>query len=191
MKPLIIALTLVLLSGCRTLLPSGIEQDTARWKSYEQVEEVFNLIDYNSTTVNDLSTLGIDFKNTPNVRKLTYLDVMERFKLDSSIFNGVSLPPGIEAALNNHDKCIAYEVEISNTRRARTGKFWKDLLGFEQITKTTGWSFKALIVIDGDTVMYVLHSGKPKIERTVRNKKPLGPFQSIDGGQILDAIDGL
>ncbi len=77
MKPLIIALTLVLLSGCRTLLPSGIEQDTARWKSYEQVEEVFNLIDYNSTTVNDLSALGIDFKNTPNVRKLTYLDVME------------------------------------------------------------------------------------------------------------------
>jgi hypothetical protein len=179
------------MSGCRTLLPSGVEQDTGQWHAYAQVEETFNLIESNSTTIADMSALGIDFRTTPNITKLTYLDVMERFKLDSTIFNGVALPPGIESALNNHDRCIAYEIIINNTRKTRTGGFWKDLLGFEQITKTTGWSFNALVVIDGDVVVYVLHSGKPKIERTVRNKKPLGPFQSIDGVQILDAIDGL
>ena len=184
-------LLLCLCSGCRTLLPSGIEQDTTHWRSYEQIEDTFSLIEANSTTLEDLSALGIDFKTTPNITKLTYLDVMERFKLDSTIFSGVKLPPGVEAALNNHDKCFAYEIVIGTTRRARVGSFWKDVLGFEQITKTTGWAFKALVVIDGNIVMYVLHSGQPKIERTLRNKKPLGPLQSLDGGTLIDAVNNL
>ena len=190
MKYIIIATCLVLLSGCKTLLPSGKEIGNSKWRSYDHVSRVFNSIENNNTTISDLAVLGVNMKTAPNVNRLTYLDVMARFNLDSTVFSGVTLPPGIENALNNHERCTAYEINISNTTRERVGSFWKDLLGFEQVTKTTGWVFKALIVLDGDVVIYVLHSGTPKMEQTIRNKKPLGPFQSIDGGQILEAIDG-
>ena len=79
---------------------------------------------------------------------------------------------------------------VDATVSKRTGAFWKDILGFEQVSRQTGWSFQALIVMVDDTVVYVLHSGSPKIDKMKTNKKPLGPFQSIDGGTIINAVEG-
>ena len=66
---------------------------------------------------------------------------MERFKLDSTLFSDIKRPPGVEAALNNHDRCIAYEIVIGSTGGVCVGSFWKDMLGLEQVAKTTGWIF--------------------------------------------------
>jgi hypothetical protein len=184
-------LLLAFCTGCSTLLPSGTDQASSKWKTYQQAENTINKIVPNKTTATDLKRLGIDFKKTPNLKKLTYLDVMETFKLDSTVFNNLKLPPGIEEALNKHDKCKAYELSLNVTTSKRVGSFWKDILGFHQISKQTGWSFKALIVLVDDTVIYVLHSGSPKIDKVQSTKKPLGPFQSIDAGTIIDAVDGL
>jgi hypothetical protein len=180
-------LVLSFCSGCKTLLPSGQETSTATWKTYAEAEQTFKRIIPSKTTKGELEALGIDFNKTPNLKSLTYLDVMERFKLDSTVFNKLKLPPGIEGALNKHEKCLAYELNLEYVDKRRVGGFWKDLLAFEQVTQRKGWAFNALIVMVDDTVIYVLYSGSPKINTRESNKQPLGPFQGIDAGAILDA----
>jgi len=188
---ILVALGVLLLSSCKTLLPSAQEGTTIPWSSYNQMEQVINKIIPNKTTREDLRKLGIDFKSTPNLKTLTYLDVMERFKLDSTLFNSIKLPPGIEDALNQHEKCKAYELVISQTSKKRIGSFWKDMLSFKQVTHSTGWSFSALIILVDDTVVYVLHSGSPVLDKIETNKQPLGPFQGIDAGAIMNAAGDL
>lgn len=177
-------------SGCKTLLPSGQETSGGPWDSYGHTENTIKKIIPNKTTIKDLLTLGIDPKKTPNLKTLTYLDVMERFKLDSTLFNSIKLPPGIEEALNQHDKCKAYELTLNQTVKKRIGSFWKDILAFEQVTHSTGWSFQALIVMVDETVVYVLYSGSPILDKKSSNKQPLGPFQNIDAGTLMDAAEG-
>ena len=179
-------LFLTFCSGCQTLLPSGQESSNGNWKTYSHAEETFKKIIPNKTTTSDLSKLGIHFNKTPNLRTLTYLDVMERFKLDSTVFNNIKLPPGMKEALEQHEKCKGYELTMESTNAKRVGSFWKDILGFKQTTQRTGWAFQALIVMVDDTVVYVLHSGSPKINKRESNKQPLGPLQGIDAGTLID-----
>ena len=179
-------LFLALCSGCRTLLPSGHESSNGNWKTYSHAEETFKKIIPNKTTTFDLTKLGIHFNKTPNLRTLTYLDVMERFKLDSTVFNGIKLPPGMKEALEKHEKCKGYELTVEFIKAERVGGFWKDILGFEQTTQRAGWAFQALIVMVDDTVVYVLHSGSPKINKRESSKQPLGPLQGIDAGTLID-----
>ena len=96
---LLFLLLLAFCSGCKTLLPSGQETSNGIWKNYAQVENTFKKIVPNKTTTADLSRLGIHFSRTPNLRVLTYLDVMEIFKLDSTIFNNIKLPKISDSAL--------------------------------------------------------------------------------------------
>ena len=184
-------LLLMVCSGCNTLLPSGENKASGKWRTYQQAETVFTKIIPNTTTTDDLKQLGLDFKTTPNLKKLTYLDVMVRFNLDSSVFMEIKLPPGIKGALNKHDRCIGYELSLKSNLNKRIGGFWKDILGFHQITRSTGWEFIGLIVLVDDVVVYVLTSGSPKVESMNSEKSPLGPFQNINGGDIIQAIEGL
>ena len=178
-------------AGCKTLLPSGEQGSLAPWDSYSQAESIFKKITPNKTTIEGLRELGIDFHKTPNLKTLTYLDVMERFKLDSTLLNSIKLPDGIQEALNQHEKCKAYELTIHQTNKQRVGNFWKDLLAFEQITRSTGWEFQGLIIMVNETVVYVLYSGSPILDKIESNKQPLGPFQGIDAGTIMDAASEL
>lgn len=184
-------LLLMFCSGCNTLLPSGENKAIGKWRTYQQAEAVFTKIVPHKTTTNDLKVLGLDFRTTPNLKKLTYLDVMVRFNLDSSVFMEIKLPPGVKGALNKHNRCIGYELSLKSNSNKRTGGFWKDILGFQQITRTTGWRFTGLIVLVDDVVVYVLTSGSPKVESMNSEKSPLGPFQNINGGDIIQAIEGL
>jgi hypothetical protein len=188
---LLFLLLLAFCSGCKTLLPSGQETSNGIWKSFSQVENTFKKIIPHKTTTADLSKLGIHFSITPNLRTLTYLDVMEIFKLDSTVFNNIKLPPGMKGALEKHEKCRGYELKINHISKKRVGSFWKDILAFEQVTQSAGWSFKALIVMVDEVVVYVLYSGSPILDKIETNKQPLGPFQNIDAGTIMDAASDL
>ena len=59
------------------------------------------------------------------------------------------------------------------------------------MTRTQGWEFTGLLIMVGDQVVYVLTSGAPKIENVKSKKKPLGPFQNISSGDVIEAVDGL
>ena len=86
-------------SGCQSLLPTQQIYTETTYKSYTEVEDIVNKIDVGKTTYSDLVNLGLDLENIPNVKKLTYLDIMERFKLDSpsryTLFNKIELPSGV------------------------------------------------------------------------------------------------
>jgi hypothetical protein len=179
-------LFLAFCSGCKTLLPSGQESSNGNWKTYSHAEATFKKIVPHKTTTSDLVELGIHFNETPNLRTLTYLDVMERFKLDSTIFNNIKLPPGMKEALEQHEKCKGYELTVEHINKKRIGSFLKDVFAFEQTTQRTGWEFQGLIVMVDNTVVYVLYSGSPKINKRESNKQPLGPFQGLDAGALIN-----
>ena len=44
---------------------------------------------------------------------------------------------------------------------------------------TTGWTFRAMILFVGDTVVYALGSGQPNINEVRSSHNPLGPLQGI------------
>lgn len=190
-RGILIAILVVCVSSCKTLLPEGGQRGVSKWASYQAAESTFSQIKPSITTVVELKGLGINLKTTPNLKKLTYLDVMSRFNLDSSVFNNVKLPEGVKEALNRHNNCVGYEMTISSYTNKRVGSFWKDVLGFQQVTQTRGWEFTGLLIVVDDIVVYVLTSGEARVEKVNTESKPLGPFQNISGGDLMGIAEKL
>lgn len=178
-------------TSCKTLLPGGGNVSTSEWLSYQQAEQTFAKIIPDITTDKDLELMGINFKTTPNLKKLTYLDIMSKFNLDDSVFSDINLPKGVQAALNKHADCFGYELTLKSHTSKRVGSFWKDILGFQQTTKVRGWDFTGLIIMVDGVVVYVLTSGSPNTEHIKTEKNPLGPFQNINGGEIISIAEDL
>jgi len=187
----ILLVSLMWTTSCKTLLPGDEHRAISSWQSYQHAENTFNQIQPGTTTSSELQVLGLNFRETPNLKKLTYLDLMARFNLDDSVFSDIKLPKGVQEALNKHHHCSGLELNLKSHYNKRIGSFWKDVLGFQQVTKTHGWEFTGLIVIVDDIVVYVLTSGSPKIENIRTDKKPLGPFQRISGGDIISIAEDL
>ena len=188
---ILLVMMLSCMTSCKTLLPGDEHRAISSWQSYQQAENTFNQIEAGVTTIADLQALGLNFRITPNLKKLTYLDLMARFNLDDSVFSDIKLPKGVQEALNKHHHCSGLELNLKSHHNRRVGTFWKDILGFQQITKTHGWEFTGLIVIVDGVAVYVLTSGSPKIENIRTDKKPLGPFQRISGGDIISIAEDL
>jgi len=134
-------------------------------------------------------------ENIPNVKKLTYLDVMSKFKLDSpsrfTLFNKIELPSGVLKTLAAREGGLAYEINLERLKNKREGSVFLDMLNFRKTVHTTGWNISVLILIVEDTVEYVLYSGEKNIDRLEKEKNPLGPFQGFDGGDIIGAASEL
>lgn len=123
--------------------------------------------------------MGFDPYTVPNVRILTYLDIIERFLPNASVTKE-DLHQAIRACLDNKDGCSAYELNLAVEKKERYGNVAADVFGFKRKTKITGWNFKALIVMQNNVVVYKLRSGEPALEGYEKTVKPLGPFQELD-----------
>jgi hypothetical protein len=193
--PIILTLTglLLLTGGCATqsLLPTRGVYTESLYDTYNEVEVVVNEIVVGKTSYSDLVKLGLDLENIPNVKRLTYLDVMSKFKLDSpsrfTLFNKIELPAGVLKMLASRENGLAYEINLERLKNKREGSVLLDMLNFRKIVHTTGWKISVLILIVDDTVEYVLYSGEKNIDRLEKEKNPLGPFQGFDGGDIIGA----
>lgn len=166
-------------TGCATLLPSSRLAIQSPWHSYDDAKISFDKIIPHKTTAKELRTLGFDPFSTPNIRILTYLDIMNRFMPNPSI-KKEDLDEGIQACINAKSNCKAYEFEPKIIRKKRHGNFWLDLFNFKRETEETGWKFEALIVLIDDVVVYKLSGGSPIIEENRETKNPLGPLQNVD-----------
>tara|TARA_B100001093_G_scaffold354693_1_gene339230 strand:- start:9702 stop:10307 length:606 start_codon:yes stop_codon:yes gene_type:complete len=179
--------------GCATqsFLPTQGVYTESSFETYTQVEGVVNNIVVGKTKYSDLVRVGLDLENIPNVKRLTYLDVMSRFKLDSpsryTIFNDIELPKGVLKTLEAREKGLAYEINLERIKNQREGSLVLDILNFRKNVHITGWNISVLILVVDDTVEYVLYSGEKNIDRFEREKNPLGPFQGFDGGDIVGA----
>lgn len=179
--------------GCTTqsLLPTQGVYTESSFETYTQVEGVVDKIVVGETKYSDLVKLGLDLENIPNVKRLTYLDVMSKFKLDSpsrfTLFNKIELPSGVLKMLAAKEEGRAYEINLERIRNQREGSLFLDILNFRKTVHTTGWQISVLILIVDDTVEYVLYSGEKNINKIEKERNPLGPFQGFDGGDIVGA----
>lgn len=176
---LILTMTAVLLSsGCRTFLQSSHTSTKTSWTNYTQAQAAFDKVKPSQTKMADLKALGFD-PASPNMKILTYVDVMQRF-LPTPAITKADLDPNVRECIEARDGCQALELELDEIKGKHIGNIWLDVFGFRRVNHETGWCFKALLLIKNDVVVYKLSSGQPVVDRTEKTVKPLGPFQELD-----------
>ncbi|MCP3873232.1 MAG: hypothetical protein GY699_08785, partial [Desulfobacteraceae bacterium] len=73
-------------TGCSGgLLPSIKQTTKSPWQHFEEAKRSFDLIVPHKTTSEDLKRIGFDPFETPNVKLITYLELLERFMPNQSI----------------------------------------------------------------------------------------------------------
>lgn len=172
---------MVFLFGCSTsvLLPSTKETVRSPWGNFEEAKNAFDQITPYETTYDQIKQLGFDPFTTPNIQILNYLDIMSRF-MPNQVIEKEDLDEGIQECIEMKTKCRAFEIEVENTDRDRFGNALLDIFNFRRKTKTSGWGFKAIIVMNNGLTIYKLWGGKPNIDYTSDKKNPLGPLQGSE-----------
>lgn len=166
-------------TGCKSLFSSSAQRARTPWQNFDEAQIAFDKVVPHKTTVEELKGLGFDPNTTPNIKILTYLDLIQRFIPNSSI-SIEDLQADVRACIESKDCCHAYEMELDMTDSKRYGNLALDVFGFNRKTKTTGWRFKALVIVKDDVVAYKIRSGEPNVDRLERRTKPLGPLQELD-----------
>jgi hypothetical protein len=167
----------VALAGCAELLPQARNEVASNWGSYEEAKAAIEALQPYRATAADLRAAGIDPYLSPNVRELTYSDVVLRFPISGSA-HWEKLDRGLRECLEAGKSCRGYSIASSYVYRQRSGNFWLDALNFTRQTDVTGWNFNALILLVDDRVVYTLHGGQPLIREFEQTKQPLGPLQN-------------
>ncbi|OUR85481.1 hypothetical protein A9Q85_07935 [Cycloclasticus sp. 44_32_T64] len=177
----------LLLSACGSPLPRTEEITKSPWDSFNAVMSAYDQVILKQTTVKELKKLGFDPYSTPNVKILSYLDVIRKFMPTNSV-KLEHLPVSVRDCLAKQEACIAYEAHPGIIKRKRVGGMFKDLLGFKRKTLETGWRFDALIVLDNGVAVYKIWSGVPFMDSEKSRKNPLGPLQGSGGSLTRDAL---
>ncbi|MBS1147339.1 MAG: hypothetical protein H6R08_1515 [Proteobacteria bacterium] len=166
------------LAGCSSLLPSSDAVLEGQWNSFEDAQRTFDKIIPYQTTVEDLKTLGLDARTTPNITLLNYSDVLQRF-IPSPSINSEELDSGVSDCLKAKMACRGYEIDQRSIKRNRYGNFWVDWLNFKRKVDVTGWHFRGMVLIKDELVVYKLVGGQPMIHELEKSDNPLGPFQGV------------
>jgi hypothetical protein len=175
----LLAALVSLTTGCKALFPTEDKQTKSQWQSFDEAQLAFERILPHQTTLEDLKELGFDPVSSPNVRLLTYLDLIEKFMPNISITKE-DLPKDVRECIEAKDCCRAYELDLDVSHSKRYGNIAADMFGFNKKTRITGWNFNALVVIRNDLVIYKIRSGQPQVNRLEKKTKPLGPLQELD-----------
>ena len=170
------------------MLPSEDRRPRTPWTNFNDAEAAFAKIIPHKTTVADLKDLGFDPHTTPNVKILTYLEIINRFIPNNSI-RLEDLQPDVRACIESKDCCHAYEMNLEITRNNRYGSVVLDVFGFKKKSHITGWSYRALIIVKDDVVSYKLRAGEPNVNKYEKKVKPLGPFQELES--VIWKIPGM
>lgn len=180
----LIAVGMILLtSGCKSLFPSKTSVIESRWKSYATVEADFAKITPHFTTTNDLRILGFYPSASPNVKVLTYVDIIQLFMPNPGI-RLKDLAPGVRECIEGREQSWAYQIDLETVDSHRYGSLFLDVLGFKRKTHEDGWSFKGLVLIKDGVITYKLSSGEPQVSRNDTVNHPLGPFQELEGSAL-------
>ena len=174
--------SLLFFGGCGSMLPEGQLETKTPWDSYAAGQDMFARIAPGKTTLNDLKSLGVDPDKTANVATLGHADLLRRLVAASS-FDITRVDPALQVCVSGANSCLAYEIVQTHTDRKRIGGFWGDFFNFRRQVDVTGWQFDALIVVNGDLVIYKLWSGNPNIHQLEDDRNPLGPLQGMGSGK--------
>lgn len=178
MNIFVLLMIVVALTGCASMLPSSKQDDSNRWRDFEEVKKNYDQIIPYSTNMDAVRKLGFDPFKTPNTQILNYSQVV-RAVLPSPIQEQTTIPQGIIHCMKAQEGCVGYLVEPSRINRKRVGNFVLDFMNFKRDTQTTGWKFAALFVVIENQVVYKQWSGSPQIEQNELRSNPLGPLQGV------------
>ncbi len=159
------------------MLPSARQTTISPWNSFDDAKSAFDKINPYTTSIDEMRSLGFDPFTTPNIKILTYVDIMNRFLPNPSI-KKEDLDEGIQSCIQAKANCKAYEFFPQNLKSKRYGNVLLDLFNFHRKTKESGWKFQALIILIDSTVAYKLWGGDPIIDQYRETKNPLGPLQN-------------
>ncbi|SEH07056.1 hypothetical protein [Candidatus Venteria ishoeyi] len=175
-------LLILTLSACSSiLLPSKITVSQSPWQSFDEAKTSFDRIIPGKTSVQELEKMGFDPFKTPNIKRLTYLEVIERFMPHQSMqVNDLDKP--LQVCISARKNCYAYQISPVVSHEQRYGNVMLDVFNFRRRNRKEGWRFMALIVVNNDKVAYKLWGGEPHTLVLEDHKKPLGPFQDIKSG---------
>lgn len=169
----------IMASGCAGMLPSVEKTTKSPWQYFEDAKRDFDKIIPEKSTSEDLKRLGFDPFETPNVKLVTYLDLLKVFLPNDSI-RMTDIDPGVQSCLKARDACQGYEVSPKVLNSKRYGNVFLDLLNFRRKKITRGWKFSALIVLKEELVVHKVWGGEPNISELEDKRNPLGPLQNID-----------
>jgi hypothetical protein len=167
-----------IMTGCSNLLPTVEQATVSPWNSYEEAQQSFDKIILGKTTSEELKGLGFDPFTNPNIKLLNYLEVTRIFIPNESI-RLADLHSDIRICLKAKIACQGYEISPRALNIERYGNVALDVLNFRRKTRTTGWKFQGLIILNKDLVVYKLKGGQPNILELEDNENPLGPLQNI------------
>lgn len=176
LRPSLLALACVALAGCSSLLPRGASDTPSPFETFAQAQAAAERIAPFTTKLTELKGIGFDYESGTNVTAIPYPDVLARL----APYSGVpmdTLDPGIQKCIAARNACKGWLFHFGRLDRKREGGFWGDFFNMRRVTKTTGWSFDALIVASDGTVLFRNMGGQPNIDRVDRQLNPLGPLQ--------------
>ena len=175
-KRMVALISLLLISGCSSLLPRSATVSNSPWQSYKDAKETFEKIIPGRTTVTELRDMSMDPELNPNMTILNYSDVLRRFVV-SPTMQASDLDAGVRECLAAKSVCSGYEIDQRAMHRVRDGNFFADMTNFHRSTNITGWRFTGLILVKDGVVVYKLTGGQPSIQEREESSNPLGPLQ--------------
>ncbi|MGH8528338.1 MAG: hypothetical protein ACRETN_00640 [Nevskiales bacterium] len=167
-----------LLGGCAFLLPKSDTTTESPFNEFPGVQLGFEKVVAGKTKLSELSALGFDPVKTPNIRRLTYPELMVVFLPNPSL-RLQDVDPAVRRCFAKRDDCYGLQLRPEEVHNKRVGNAFLDIFGFRRETHTTGWYFQALFVVQGETVVYKLWSGETNVFKTQLERNPLGPLQNV------------
>jgi hypothetical protein len=169
----------LLMAGCKSLFPTTGNTTDSRWKNFEDIESAFAKVTPQCTGTNELIAFGFHPTASPNVKILTYVDIINYFMPNPGI-RKEDLDAAVRACIDAKEHSHAYLLDFRDIQMRRHGNLFLDVFGFKRRTHETGWQFRGLILMTNGTVVYKLSSGEPQVSRHEQRTRPLGPLQEVD-----------
>lgn len=162
-------------NGGSAFLPSS-ESTASCWETYDEA-----MVNYKNIKVGmvekSLKDYGI-YDGGVNIRVLNWLSVYNMLPEDA--VRRRTIDKGILDFIDAGDsRAKAFQINVLFEQSYREGSVFLDLFAFKRRTHTTGYEFNGLILLVDDKVSYVLRPIGGPIDKSKKEKKPLGPLQGI------------
>ena len=171
----LLMLSVFLLPGCGSLLPSVQAEVLSPFNDYLDAEIRYSQAQPGKTTRSELFSLGFDPLAQGNGKMLSFIDLRLMFVQPNVPIE--YLPDGLLMCLEAKDRCIGYAFDFNKTDTQRVGNFWADVFNFRKKRELQGWAFRAVFVLVDDTLVHKVSNGEPNIRRYEVKRNPLGPLQ--------------
>jgi hypothetical protein len=186
---LAVSLALTLVPGCGSRLLTREQARTAPWRSFRTTKQAYDRIVVTQTTADDLEALRLDPASSEASTVVSYVDVLAYFAPNKGIALEAA-DPGVQRCVHIRERCIAWRIEITRRKQQRIGMALLDWMLFRRTTRTTGWDFRMLVLMEDDLVIYKLWSALPSILEYRDRIWPLGFLTELFSVIVPGIVNG-